>query len=358
MSVTPPQLESPWPHRLAVVTVLATFCLLSVGGLVTTLKAGMAVEDWPNTFGYPLFFYPILDWLRGPRDVFVEHGHRLLGQLVGLLSITLAVVTWRSESRRWVRWLAVATVPAVTFQGILGGMRVLQNDVLLARIHGCVGPLVFALFVTIAAVTSNRWRSTVPRPYEHSERLKRLAFFTTAIAYLQLVAGAHLRHVPATTTPATFRIVVLFHLFLGLVLAAHVLILAARAWKFRRMAARVTSPANVLALLVLAQLGLGVLTWSLKYGWPTWLGAPPLAGEFTVTQGAPAQSLVTTLHVAVGWLILVIALTVLLRASRGLCHPNSFVGQTLLRANSVGNSADRNVPAIYQSRRFASEAAR
>ena len=321
MPSAPTQLENPWPHRLAVVTVLATFCLLWVGALVTTLKAGMAVQDWPSTFGYPWFLYPILDWLRGPRDVFIEHGHRLLGQLVGLLSIALAIVTWRTESRGWVRWLAAAAVPAVSFQGILGGVRVLQNDVLFARIHGCVGPLVFALFVTLAIVTSRGWRTAVGRPCEHSDRLRRLALFTTALAYLQLVAGAHLRHIAATMTPAEFRIVVLVHLFLALILAAHVLLLAARAWSVRRDAPSIAPPALALALLIIIQLGLGVVTWSLKYGWPTWLGAPPLATEITIYNGSISQTLTTTLHVAAGWLILVTALAILLRSWRSLRSP-------------------------------------
>jgi cytochrome c oxidase assembly protein subunit 15 len=310
------QLENPWPHRLAVVTVLATFCLLWVGGLVTTLKAGMAVEDWPNTFGYPLFFYPILDWLRGPRDVFIEHGHRLLGQLVGLLSIALAIVTWRSEPRRWVRWMAVATVPAVVVQGVLGGVRVLQNDVLFARIHGCFGPLVFALFVAIAVVTGRRWRTAADSSGPYPERLRRLALFTTALAYMQLVAGAHVRHLPPNMTPSAFRLVVFVHLFLAILLLVHIILLAIGAWKARGLVSGVAAPSLALTFLIVAQLFLGVATWSLKYGWPTWLGPPPRGAEFTVYDSAPAQALITTLHVAVGWLILVTALTLLLRSWR------------------------------------------
>jgi cytochrome c oxidase assembly protein subunit 15 len=317
------QHENPWPHRLAVVTVLAAFSLLWVGALVTTLKAGMAVEDWPSTFGYPWFLYPILDWLRGPRDVFVEHGHRLLGQLVGLLSIALAIVTWRSESRPWVRWLAVATVPAVTLQGVLGGLRVLQNDVFLARLHGCIGPLVFALFVTLAAVTSRFWRQTIPRVRADAGRLQRLALITTLLAYVQLVVGAHLRHITADMTPAVFRIVVFFHLFLALILAGHVGLVVLRAWRFRRDAPRVAAPSIALGVLVIGQFVLGVATWSLKYGWPAWLGEWSFAAGLTVQDGSTAQLLVTTLHVAAGWLIVATALLITLRSYNGLRRPHA-----------------------------------
>ena len=63
----------------------ATFPLIWVGGLVTTYDAGMAVPDWPNTYGYNLFLYPWQTWLSGPWDLFIEHGHRLLGALVGMI---------------------------------------------------------------------------------------------------------------------------------------------------------------------------------------------------------------------------------------------------------------------------------
>src|SRR5438105_1159735 len=89
--------SSPWPHRLAVLLACATFPLLWVGGLVTSYDAGMAVPDWPTTFGYNPFLYPWATWIFGPWDLFIEHGHRLLGAVVGLLTIALAVALWRRD---------------------------------------------------------------------------------------------------------------------------------------------------------------------------------------------------------------------------------------------------------------------
>ena len=89
--------RSPWPHRWAVVLACATFPLVWVGGLVTTTDAGMAVPDWPNTYGYNLFLYPWTTWLSGPWDLFVEHGHRLLGATVGMLTIGLLISLWMGE---------------------------------------------------------------------------------------------------------------------------------------------------------------------------------------------------------------------------------------------------------------------
>ena len=91
MATSQPQADRYQPHRWAVGGACATFPLIWVGGLVTKYDAGMAVPDWPSTFGYNLFLYPWTTWLFGPWDLFIEHGHRLLGALVGMLTIGLLI---------------------------------------------------------------------------------------------------------------------------------------------------------------------------------------------------------------------------------------------------------------------------
>src|ERR1044071_6713924 len=93
-----------WPHRIAVVLACATFPLLFIGGLVTSKGAGLAVPDWPTTFGQNMFLYP---WSKMVGNVFYEHSHRLVASFVGLLSIALAVALWLREERAWLRWLGV-----------------------------------------------------------------------------------------------------------------------------------------------------------------------------------------------------------------------------------------------------------
>src|SRR6266704_162975 len=123
---------SAWPHRLAVILACATLPLLFIGGLVTSKGAGLAVPDWPTTFGYNMFLYP---WSKMVGNILYEHSHRLIGSAVGLLTIALALVLWRKESRPWLRWLGVVALGAVIAQGVLGGLRVVFLQQTLAIIH-------------------------------------------------------------------------------------------------------------------------------------------------------------------------------------------------------------------------------
>jgi cytochrome c oxidase assembly protein subunit 15 len=119
---------SRWPNRIAKLLALIVFPLIWVGGLVTTSDAGMAVPDWPNTYNYNMFAYPIRDWFLGPWDLFVEHGHRLLGSLSGIIAIALCVVTFLMDRRTSVRRWSILILALVIGQGILGGQRVVRES--------------------------------------------------------------------------------------------------------------------------------------------------------------------------------------------------------------------------------------
>src|SRR5260370_6281128 len=94
-------------HRFAVLTAVATFALLGAGGLVTSHGVGMAVPDWPNTFGYNMFFFPFSQWVGG---VFYEHTHRLFASGVGLLTSVLAIWLYGRSARPFLRWTGVALI--------------------------------------------------------------------------------------------------------------------------------------------------------------------------------------------------------------------------------------------------------
>ena len=145
--------EHRWLHRFVVLTALATLLLIWVGGLVTSHGVGMAVPDWPTTYGYNMFFFPISQWVGG---IFYEHTHRLVASGIGFLTIVLALWTWRKEERRWVRMLAWAALGAVVLQGILGGLRVTQMKDEIGIVHAALAQLFFVLLGALALCTS-RW---------------------------------------------------------------------------------------------------------------------------------------------------------------------------------------------------------
>ncbi len=309
---------SPWPHRLAMLLVLATFPLIWIGGLVTTYDAGMAVPDWPNTYGYNLFLYPWSTWISGPWDLFIEHGHRMLAAAVGLLAIGFVVIVWRQEPRSWVRWLAAGCLGLVILQGLLGGARVLLDEILLARIHGCLGPLFFLSCVGLAAVTSAWWQKEAEPTDFAAARLQRPAWMLLGLALVQLFLGAHLRHLPAGWSPSAFRGLAVAHLIVAAIVLFQAIVLAFRCWcdAGTRRRALLWWPASVTLLLIGLQVSLGVGTWLVKYAWPTWLPAVRRFQSFTIQAESMGQALTVTAHVAVGSLILATALLMALRATR------------------------------------------
>ncbi|MEX2140735.1 MAG: COX15/CtaA family protein [Pirellulales bacterium] len=311
---------SPWPHRLAVALVCATFPLLWVGGLVTTHDAGMAVPDWPNTYGYNLFLYPWTEWFAGPWDLFIEHAHRLFAAAVGLLCIAFVVVVWRTDSRRWMRSASLAALALVIGQGVLGGMRVTLDERTLAMIHGCVGPLFFTYCVLLATVTSRRWRDIArDQAPQCARNVLPTVVMTTCLAYGQLVLGAQLRHTAATVAPATFRAFVIFHLLGAAALILMTIYLVARARMGANSDRWLRTPANWLAILVLVQVALGGGAWVVNYGWPSWLVDYPWAARWVINAQGHLQANLTTAHVAAGSLILGTSAMIALRAFR-LAH--------------------------------------
>ncbi len=307
--------NSRWPHCWAWLLACATFPLIWVGGLVTTTGAGMAFKDWLTSDGHFMLFYP---WLDSEGDKFVEHGHRLLGATVGFLAIALVAVCFKCESRGWVRRYSLVILAGVILQGLLGGMRVMFDERTLALVHGCTGPAFFALCVGMVVVTSRWWQEVVPTPATPgSKKFLRLAILTTALAYLQLVAGAFVRHSPHLTGDSAtviFQSAVYFHILLALAITVQVGLLSWQA--FRNHLERGRS--LVLAALIGLQVLLGVSTWMVKYGLPRWATAIVGDLQFVNTAENAHQAGIITSHVAVGSLILVTSLAIALRTGRQL----------------------------------------
>jgi cytochrome c oxidase assembly protein subunit 15 len=307
-------------HRLALLSVCLVWPLIWVGGLVTTYDAGMAVPDWPGTYGYNLFLYPLSTWFFGPFDLFIEHGHRLLGAVVGLVAIAMVIAAVKLEKRRWVIWLAVVILGSVVAQGVLGGARVLLSDRTTAMIHGCFGPVVFALCCVAAAVTSPRWWARL-RTKASSETAGPLGRYVIVVAvlplllsYTQLVLGAQLRHVQPLTTPRTFTLIVAIHIVTAFVLWLLTAVLFALVRRCGDLT--LSRPAGWLIWFVGTQILLGTGTWIVTYGWPSVLAFLPIGEGFLVRSKGFVDSMIVTAHVAVGSLILATSAVVLVQLLR------------------------------------------
>jgi cytochrome c oxidase assembly protein subunit 15 len=175
----------------AVLTVIAGFILLLSGGLVTSKGVGMTVPDWPNSYGYNMFLFPISRWVGG---IFYEHLHRLIASGVGLMTIILAFALWRVEPRRWVRVLGYVAVGTVIVQGVLGGLRVTMIIDELGIFHGMLAQAYISLLVVIAVATGRGVATGLARWRWHAPGLLRWAIVLTVLVYLQLGIGATMRH--------------------------------------------------------------------------------------------------------------------------------------------------------------------
>ncbi|HEX4822922.1 MAG TPA: COX15/CtaA family protein [Candidatus Polarisedimenticolaceae bacterium] len=278
-----------WTALLAVVAVAATVLLVVAGGLVTSNKAGLAVADWPTSYGYNMFLYP---FSRMTGGIYYEHAHRLLGALVGLTTLTLALRVLFTERRGWVKRLALAALALVVVQGILGGLRVTQTNLYLAVVHGVTAQIFLALLVVIAVVLSRTWRSDRdPERTASAGGDRAIATLAVAALVVQIALGAVQRHL---------SLGLMMHIVMAFVAAGIAIAAGARAWGFHP-----NEP-------ILKRLGLLLIYgtgFQLMLGFSAWI----VRGAFEQgTMPLDWKVAITTLHQGTGALLL--ATAVCLRA--------------------------------------------
>lgn len=240
MSTDAPPHVAPGRRLLARFNAAAALLLLVAGGMVTSTSSGMAVPDWPLSYGR---------WLPAMTGgVFYEHGHRMIAAFVGLMILIMAFWTQFDESRPGVRRLAWWTLFAVSLQGVLGGVTVFFNlPVAVSAAHATLGQTVFCLLVIMAELTGEGARAPSPAPA--SDRLRALGTAAVAALWLQLVLGAVMRHGGAR---------VIWHLIGAVVAASAAAAFGAAA--LARPEAELRRPAGALLLLLGGQLALGLAT--------------------------------------------------------------------------------------------------
>ncbi len=182
-----------WLHRFAVLVSLSTFILIFIGGLVTSTGSGLAVPDWPNTFGHFMFSFPLSQMVGG---ILYEHGHRMIASIVGFLTVILAIWLWLKEDMKWLRWFGMIALLSVITQGALGGLTVLmQLPTIVSVLHGCLAQGFFMMTIVIAVATSRQWHEKTAIKFEGNSRpIFQAALYTTIMVYVQLILGATMRH--------------------------------------------------------------------------------------------------------------------------------------------------------------------
>jgi cytochrome c oxidase assembly protein subunit 15 len=279
--------------------------LVAAGGMVTSTSSGLSVPDWPTTYGYSMFSFPLSDMVGG---IFYEHGHRLIASTVGFLTIGLVVLLWRIESRRWVRRLGLAALAAVVLQGVLGGLTVLYFLPAPISIgHAALAQLFFCLTVSIALFTSPGWLNTGASPVDDG-LLRRWTTVVTAAIYAQILLGATMRHLGAGLAipdfplafghllPPAWPLPVAIHFAhrVGALLIALLVCSAVwMAWSRHPGRSELSRPSLLLLAAVGAQITLGALVVLSR-----------------------RQPIINTLHVATGAIVLGTALVLTLRTYR------------------------------------------
>lgn len=293
-------------RRFTKVVAASTLFLIFAGAMVTSTDSGLAVPDWPNTYGWFMFAFPLRKMVGG---IFYEHGHRLIASTVGFLCIIQAIWLQRREPKRFVRTLGWLSLAAVIVQGLLGGLTViLLLPKSISVSHAALAEIFFCINVSIAFFTS-RWYTSLSAMAKGDAPV-RLAWCLTALVFLQILAGAVMRHLGAGLAipdfPLSFgglvpdflskEIVSAYvHRVGGVLVLGSVVAMAVRLLRYDR-----NHPLRVLAQLLMvvvaAQVTLG--------GYVIWSGKQPYITSLHVMLGAStlALSLVLTLSArTVGW---------------------------------------------------------
>lgn len=342
--------DHPWMHRFAVLTAVATFCLIWIGGLVTSHGVGMSVPDWPTTYGYNMFLFPFSKWVGG---IFYEHSHRLVASGVGLLTVILAIWLWRKEPRRWVRWLGFIAVVAVIGQGVLGGLRVTAMKDVLGVFHATLAQMFFVLMSALALFTSRWWRRMEGQGGVRGWRFRPGLVLVTGLIFFQLILGASMRHQHAGLAigdfptaygrlwPATDAAsIATYNHQRGEVRALNPITAGG---VVLQMAHRLTALAIVLAVFWLAgatrrSMGATSVPGRLALGWMILILVQAGLGALTIWTNKAAD--IATAHVAIGALSLVTGALLVLIAARDEARPAAACDSSLTEG-AVGFDAGR-----------------
>jgi len=300
-----------WVGVLAAVCTAITFLMIISGGIVTGFEAGLAVPDWPNSYGHNMLLYPLSEMVADlDSGIFYEHAHRLTGMFVGWVSIILCIMLWWGDRRPGLGVLGTVILLMVIGQGVLGGLRVtgtftlsdnpelLSPSTVLGIVHGVLGQLLLGCFMFAAAMTSWTWlRGPAPRPIDAAGPARVIAWALLVSLVLQLVVGAIYRHLASDLEfeSSQTMLILMAHIALGVFVALLAVVNGMRGLMMKEGQPVMRRIGLALLVLVVLQLGLGVGAMLLVLKHQPGAPVPPL------------EVVVTSMHQANGALLLVTA---------------------------------------------------
>ncbi|MBG83403.1 MAG: hypothetical protein CMJ40_02525 [Phycisphaerae bacterium] len=264
-----------WLGAFAFIAACIVFLMIVSGGIVTGFEAGLAVPDWPNSYGHNMLLYPLSEMISDLDDgIYYEHAHRLTGMYVGLTVLTLCFMLWWGDSRAWVGISGSLILLMVIGQGLMGGLRVtgqltmsanpelLSPNTALGIVHGVFGQICFAAMVFVAAVTTLGWSSGPRADETESANTDRVLGLLLVVALVfQLIIGAAYRHLTSElgTKADQTMLLLMGHIFMAVFVTVLIVINGLRASTVHRERPVLHKTGLVLLILVCVQLLLGVL---------------------------------------------------------------------------------------------------
>ena len=284
----------PLVQKMAIATILVALLPIGIGSVVTTLKAGMAFADWPTSDGENMLLYNFFKDLRH-TDRFVEHTHRLAGVLIGLFTIALVAVTFWKEKTSWVRQWSLAILVAVIVQGLLGGIRVIQNAQAMAMVHSITGGLFFTLCFVFAFNVRRPGQLEIQQEAVRDSRTSQALFYVALILPVLVVGqyflGGMFRHLGMMLHEHVAGAIVVF------LLAVYVIV-----GLWRSDSVRLQNRMKWLSAALLLQISLGLGAWATK------LGIPHIG--YVASVNSLTQSIICSLHTIGGMFLMATSATV------------------------------------------------
>lgn len=311
-----------WSSRFAWLMAAIALLPISVGAVVTTVQAGMAFADWPTSDGHGMLAYP---WLQSSGAQFLEHGHRLAGMLIGIVSLLFTGWAWLVDHRPAIRWLSLVVLLGVIGQGILGGIRVRMDDPRLALVHGQFAAWVFTAMCITALMAANT-DTSLSDPRRPSNGLTISAVVAFIALIVQSLLGGRLRHLGSSDAW-------LVHPYFAVVVVAGVLLVFALAG--RQELPRLQTTCQIALWLVFAQAALGLFTWGAKFGYPQW--------NILAERGSPAQLSLSSLHAILGLLTFAAVGLMFVQTIAGRRYP---VGHVSNVPDNIARGTLGNVPHV------------